>query len=97
KTALTTGDTVRLIGGYNGGGVDGALYKYTGANALLDLGHTDYSTGPWQRVMTDLKAEDYADSARWLKQTTIEAVSVAASVGVGIGISAGGLDRKSVV
>ena len=48
---LRTGDRVRLGASYAGGGDTGAVYKYTGSNGVsLDLGMTNYSTGPWHKI-----------------------------------------------
>ena len=73
-------------------GVVGATYRYVGTNTTgkVDLGKEDYANSQdWQRVTTDLNTEDYGDSSRWLKETTISAVSVAASLAAGIGGDAG--------
>src|SRR5262249_362420 len=93
KGDLSAGGTVRGGGGHGGGGVGGGVYRYKGGlTNKVDLGAQDYSdTTHWTPVTTDLKAENYNDTSRWLKETTIEAVSVAASVAVGIGVQAGGV------
>src|SRR5262249_26354056 len=95
---LTSGDIVRLADDYGNGGEKGAVYQYTGSNAQLDLGTQDYSkgpwqkldlgtqdysTGPWQVVTTNLNTEDYSNTSRWMKLTTITATAVAASLAVG--------------
>src|SRR5262249_12921386 len=81
--------------GYSHGGVAGALYKYTGDDLTdatrMDLGIQDYRKGPWTRVQTDLSKENFNDTSRWVKETSIEAVAVAGSVALGIGASGAGI------
>ena len=78
---LHNGDLVRLLGGYSHGGVPGALYRYTPLDPTdtprLDLGSQDYGKGPWTRVQTNLSKENFNDTSRWVKETSIEAVAVA--------------------
>ena len=75
------GEVVEIADGYAGGGVAGALYRYLGGNARLDLGTEDYTdTARWARIggdggavyqflggaaTDDLSLENYSDSARW--------------------------------
>src|SRR5262249_42869181 len=103
---LNKGDTVRLQDGYGHGGVAGELYSYSQGNpppAKLDLGEQDYSTGPWAPVTANLDTENYSDTSRWMKLTTITATSVAASIGVAgspavaVGVSGAGAEATNII
>ncbi|MDA8435110.1 MAG: hypothetical protein M0Z98_03915, partial [Actinomycetales bacterium] len=81
KRLLIAGDTVEVLDGYTKGGTAGTVYRYTGANARLDLAAQDYSkTTLWAPVAgvsgavykyvgddgtLDLGLQDYTDTGLW--------------------------------
>jgi len=56
--AISDGDRVRLGAAYAGGGTTGAVYRYDGADAVIDLGTVDYATGPWTNLSTSSNLEE---------------------------------------
>ena len=83
KRLVTSGENVQLADGYSQTlGVPGAVYRYLGDNARLDLGNTDYTdTNLWAVVAGEsggvyrylgsgaslnLTNLDYTDAATWL-------------------------------
>ena len=93
--ALHPGDIVSLADDYVGGGQAGAFYTFSpkaGVTlpATIDLGTTDYTnTNLWSPVTQNLGAQNYNDTSRWSKDSSITALSIAASLAAGLGGQAG--------
>src|SRR5262249_15098092 len=105
---LHKGDIIKLADDYTGGGQAGAFYTYnpqsgTTAPTTIDVGATDYTdTSLWQPVTQNLATENYNDTSRWLKDSTITALSVAASLSAafgsnGIAVSGAGAESTTVI
>ncbi len=86
--SLATGDFVRLGDDYDGDtGVAGALYRFLGAGASVDLGAEDFGDASrWVEVgsvyqwmgtaqSVDLGTTDYTDFELWKKLTPTDLIS----------------------
>ena len=94
---LLPGDRVKVLTGYTHGGTVGAVYQYTGGAASIDLGGTDFTTGPWTLVSAfgdfTLMATEHATIA-----ATTAAAAFAGSVGgIAISFAGAGADARNVI
>ncbi|MHA2248433.1 MAG: beta strand repeat-containing protein, partial [Candidatus Hodarchaeales archaeon] len=101
---VEAGEIVKLADGYTGGGEAGAFYKAKNNLSGVDLSAEDYTdTTRWEAITRNLAAEDYSDGAFWKKDTSISALSIAASLsaagasGFSGAISGAGAESTNVI
>ena len=63
---LETGDLVRVAKGYEGGGVGGAVYEYTGGDGSVDLGAQNYDVGNWKPFVATPKLSVLVEGEQWV-------------------------------
>ena len=82
QQTVDKGTRVQLAANYAGGGVPGAVYEYVGSAASQNLATQNYSDSTLWRRLGEV-------SLRASENSSIDAVSVAASLAVGAGGAAG--------
>ena len=103
---LKTDDIVKVADDFSGNGIAGAFYKAKSSlnNQTVDLGETNYNDGTkWDLISQSLASEDYTNQERWKQDSSISALSIAASLSaglsgsVGLALSGAGAESTNVI
>ena len=83
-------EIVKVVDDFTGSGQAGAFYRANSQLNNIDLGNADYNdTGTWTLIEQNLANEVYTDKNRWKQDSSISALSIAASLSAGISGNAG--------
>ncbi|MEH6586717.1 MAG: hypothetical protein V7720_09160, partial [Halioglobus sp.] len=86
---ILIGDIVKVSDEFQNPDIAGKYFEATGNLGATDLGAALYTGASWRPVTQNLTTERYTDKERWKEETSISAMSIAASLSVGAGGSGG--------
>ena len=106
-STLKNGTSVKISDNMTGYTI-GDIYQYTGTDlsSSVDLSAVNYNSANWAKiypVTVNLGTENYYDTSRWEKETTIKARSAAASLALAgsgtasVGVSGAGAYAENII